>query len=167
MAIDWKKVSEHPLPRCNYDEQKMFLVQYYNAPNNIHIEQFPKAKEITHWAEVNPPEPDKEPEIALWSVWESNTAKKLKIVFNTDDGRVLIYDPILATRNNFDRTGFLKFHKPRPDLEVLAPRLKKSVLTGEVYFDTTYYPKLIKKDGGTYKWPAELGQMIVVPKEGV
>lgn len=164
MAIDWKKVSEHPLPEG--DGVKQFFIAW---PDGIYgSTAYPtRATDATHWAEVNPPEPDKEPEIALWSVWESNTAKKLKIVFNTDDGRVLIYDPILATRNNFDRTGFLKFHKPRPDLEVLAPRLKKSVLTGEVYFDTTYYPKLIKKDGGTYKWPAELGQMIVVPKEGV
>lgn len=164
MAIDWKKVSEHPLPKS--DGVKEFLVRWVNG-SYAAVKDPGTMVSVTDWAEINPPEPDKEPEIALWSVWESNTAKKLKIVFNTDDGRVLIYDPILATRNNFDRTGFLKFHKPRPDLEVLAPRLKKSVLTGEVYFDTTYYPKLIKKDGGTYKWPAELGQMIVVPKEGV
>lgn len=183
--MNWKKVSEHPLPKG--DGKKLYIVcQIYNGEIvTSSTTYFPDGNAFsTHWIEVEfPPKEEikKDPTIELWSVWEGLANGSLCVLKDIQNGYYSLYD--IESPHLSVKTNSLAYYKPRPDLEVRAPAILYTECDGyhcqaELTYrrvdnkvrDTAPRPiRYVNKDSAGaklgYKWPASLSQMIVVPKE--
>lgn len=166
MTIEWKKISEHPLPEG--DGKKIYLIKrdgflpptFCTFQPEIYI-----GKNYTHWAEINPPEEDKEPEVELWDVVKDEKGRIGVVVGCGSKGEIEVWD-IKEQRRGYWFHSYITC----PDLEALAPAIIKSDSAKSGYvLDTSMYSKdvLNMSSRNLRQWPSSLSAMIVVQKGGV